>query len=403
MKPFLLCAAVLLAACSKAPEPASAPAREPAAAPAAANRVTLDAAAQKASGVAIEVAAQRALPETIRASARITNDENQTWRVGAVTDGRVIRVLAAPGDFVKAGQPLARIHGHDVHDSRALYRNAQTELMRATANVQYSAKARDRARRLYDMKAGSLEQLEHAEAELRNSEASLATARVEVERTRLHLVEFLGVPEGGGHDHQPGAESDDADLIPIRSPAAGVVIARNITPGAVVTPSTDLFVLTNLSSVWAIAEVNEESLPKLAPGMPVRVSVQAWPGQSFPGRIGRLGEALDPSTRTVKVRVDLPNRAGRLKPEMYATAEIQVGASQPAVFVPEQAVQEVRGQKVVFVQTAPSAFEVRPVDTGQSLDGAVEITRGLRSGERVAAHGAFVLKSEYLKAALSGE
>ena len=401
MKPLLpILAACLLAGCGaqKTPPPTESKAAAPAG-----NTVVLDEAAQKSAGVTTDVAGERMLPETIRASARLTNDDNHTWRVGAVTEGRVVRVLAAPGDFVQAGTPLAAIHSHEVHDSRAQYRNSQTELMRATANVQYAQKARDRARRLLDLKAGSLEQLEHAEAELRNAEAALSTARTETERNHSHLVEFLGVSEEGGHEHQPGAESDDRDLIPVRAPASGTVITRNVTPGAVVTPATDLFVLSDLSSLWAIAEVNEENLPRLRPGMPVRVQVQAWPNEPFSGRIGKLGEALDAATRTVKVRVELANRAGRLKPEMYATAEIDIGAGSSAVFVPEEATQEVRGQTVVFVRTAPAKFEVRPVETGRVVSGVVEIRRGLRAGEQVATHGAFVLKSEYLKAALAGE
>jgi membrane fusion protein, heavy metal efflux system len=404
MRTLFLCAAVLaLAGCTakNAPPVSEAKTAAPAAQPS--NTVTLAAAAQRASGVAVDAVTERSLPETIRASARLTHDENLTWRVGAVTDGRVIQVLAAPGDSVQAGQPLARIHGHDIHDSRALYRNAKTELMRAEANVQFAEKARDRAKRLYDMKAGSLEQLERAETELKNSQAALATAKTEVERNRQHLVEFLGVSEEGGHDHQPGADSDEADLIPVRSPASGTVVTRNITPGTVVTPATDLFLLSNLSSLWAIAEVNEEYLSKLRVGMPARIFVQAWPDQAFPGRIGKLGEALDPATRTLKVRIDVPNPSGKLKPEMYATSEIDVGSSRAGVFVPEEALQEVRGQIVVFVQTGPETFEARPVETGQALGGSREIRRGLRSGDRVATRGAFILKSEYLKATLSGE
>ncbi|MGE5645458.1 MAG: efflux RND transporter periplasmic adaptor subunit [Acidobacteriota bacterium] len=397
-------AALLLAACSKREAPAGAAAAENAAQPAgASNVVVLAPAAQQQAGVRVETAANRPVPETIRASARLTNDENLTWRVGAITEGRVVQVLAAPGDFVKAGLPLARIHSHEVHDSRAQYRNAQTELMRTNANYQYALKARDRARRLFELKAGSQEQVEHAEAELRNAEAAASTARIEADRTRRHLVEFLGVPEEGGDDHQPGAESDERDLIPVRSPAAGTVLARNVTPGTVVTPSNDLFVLCDLSSLWAIAEVNQDYLSKLREGMPVRVFVQAWPGQPFAGKIGQIGQSLDPATRTVKVRVDLPNRSGRLKPEMYASAEIELGNSEPAVFVPEEATQEVRGQNVVFVRSAPDRFEVRPIETGRRLDGALEILRGVRAGEPVAVRGAFVLKSEYLKAALSGE
>ncbi|HWC00558.1 MAG TPA: efflux RND transporter periplasmic adaptor subunit, partial [Bryobacteraceae bacterium] len=275
-------ATLLLAACSKeqGPPPAAANGAEGKAA-GTSNIVVLEPAAQKSAGIETEMAVNRPIPETIRAAARLTNDENLTWRVGAITEGRVVQVLAAPGNFVEAGRPLARIHSHDVHDSRAQYRNAQTELVRANANYQYSLKARDRARRLFELKAGSQEQVEHAEAELRNSEAAVSTARTEVARTRQHLVEFLGVPAEGGDDHQPGNESDERDLIPVRSPASGTVLTRNVTPGTVVTPSSDLFILCDLSSLWAIAEVNQDYLPKLRVGMPARIFVQAWPDQPF--------------------------------------------------------------------------------------------------------------------------
>lgn len=395
--------AVLLAAgCTreKTPPQPPAPAKPE---PAAANTVTLDEGAQKGAGVRVEAATERSLPEVVRASARLTNDENHTWRVGAITEGRVVKVFATAGDTVEEGRPLARIHTHEVHDARAEYRKAKTELTRAQAALGYAQKVRDRARRLFDLKAGSLEQMERAESELRNDEAALTTARSEVVRTRSHLEEFLGVPAEGSDEHKQLSEADDNDLIPVRAPASGTVLTRGVTPGTVVTPANDLFVVSNLSTLWAIAEVNEEHLSKLRVGMPVRIFVQAWGTQPFPGRIGKLGEALDPATRTVKVRVEVPNRTGRLKPEMYATAEIEIGGTQSAVFVPQDAAQEVRGQNVVFVRTQPGRFEVRPVETGRTLDGALEIRRGLRGGETVATAGSFILKSEYLKAALQGE
>jgi len=293
------------------------------------------------------------------------------------------------------------LHGHDVHDSRAQFRAAQAGVLRANSTLQYTRKARDRAKRLYELKAGSLEQLEHAEAELRNAEADATRAGTEVDRVRSHLVEFLGVPAEGGVELQPGQDADVRDLIPILSPATGTVLVRNITPGTVVSSASDLFIISDLSNLWAMAEVNEEHLARLKVGMPVRVYVQAWPQQPFSGRIGKLGEALDPATRTVKVRVDLPNRAGRLKPEMYASAEIDTGSSRSAVFVAEEAIQEVRGQAVVFVQLKANQFEVRPVETGRTLDGVTEIRRGVKTGETIASRGAFILKSEYLKSSMT--
>lgn len=392
----LLCVTVLaLAGCSRSSPPPTAEAKAPPAK--SADTVTLNEAAQRGAGIRVEPAAERSMPEVVRANARLTNDEERTWRVGAITDGRVVAVLAAPGDTVQEGRPLARLHSHEIHDSRARYRNAQSELQRAKHSVAYASKLRERARRLLELKAASQEQVEHADSELRNAEAVQTNAENELARHRSHLEEFLGIPaEDDGRD-------DERDLIPVRAPASGTVLVRNVTQGAVVTPSLDLFVISNLQSLWAIAEVNEEHLGKLRPGMPVRIQVQAWAKKPFAGRIAKLGESLDPQTRTVKVRVAVPNESGYLKPEMYATADIDVGASRRAIFVSADAPQEIRGETVVFVQSAPDKFQARHVETGRAIDRSLEIVRGLSPGELVVVSGAFVLKSEHLKASLADE
>ena len=369
---------------------------------AAANEVKLAAAAQKDSGVEVRSAELRSLPQVLRAPARILNDENRTWRVGAIVESRIVSVLANPGDRVMQGQVLARMHSHDIHQSRAEYRKAVAELSRLQSAQALALRVRDRAQRLYDLKAGSLADLEQAEAELRNAQTAVANARAEYERTHQHLVEFLGIP-AGAPEHQQGGEHDENEYILVKAPAPGVILSRNVTPGTVVTPANDLFVISDLSHLWAMAEVGEENLSRLRVGMPVQLSVQAYADHSFPGRIAKIGDVLDPATRTVRVRVDVANPRGRLKPEMYATAEIGLGESAPAVFVPSDAAQEVRGATVVFVRTAPDCFEVRPVQAGRSLDGSVQIVSGLRPGEPVAVRGAFALKSEFLRSALAEE
>jgi multidrug efflux pump subunit AcrA (membrane-fusion protein) len=385
-----------MTACSHPPEAPEVPAK----AEAPSNSVALAPAAQKEAGVAVEQVQARSLPQVLRSTARITNDENRTWRVGAVTEGRIVSVRANPGDSVQRGQVLARVHTHQIHEARADYRKAVTDLERLKSDESFARRARDRAKRLFDLKAGSLEQWEHSETELRGAELAVSNARVDLERARNHLVDFLGIP-ADDPDHGKGGDEDD--YIPVRSPAAGVVLARNVTPGTVVTPAHDLFLVSDLTRLWAIAEVNEEFLGRLRAGMPVRVYVQAYGAEAFRGRIGKLGETLDPATRTIKVRVELPNPGGRLKPEMYATTEIELGGSERAVFVPEEAIQEVRGRQAVFVRSAADRFEVRPVEPGRSVGDATEIRRGLQPGEWIAVRGSFILKSEFLKSSLADE
>jgi membrane fusion protein, heavy metal efflux system len=114
----------------------------------------------------------------------------------------------------------------------------------------------------------------------------------------------------------------------------------------------------------------------------------------------QLGPQLDPATRTLTVRVLIPNRDGRLRPEMFATAEIARGASRQALFVPEVAVQSLNGEPVVFVRRGKSEFEATPVKAGVHVDRQVEITQGLKDGEEVVTRGAFVVKSQFLTRSL---
>jgi len=406
-KSALLLLAVLGVGCTKPPAPAASAPREETKARGReeARLVELDAAGMKEANVQVVQAAERSVPLVVRANGRLTTNENTTWRVGAITDGRIIVASAKVGDHVEKGQVLARMHSHDIHESRALYRKAVGDHNRMESNAAFATKQRDRMKRLYEMKAASQEQVEQAENELKNAQNAQKNAEIEVNRTRMHLVEFLEIPVEGAeeHQHDPSPETHLEDLIPIRAPAAGIVLTRNITPGAVVSTAGDLFVICDLSTIWAMAAVQEEFLSKVHTGMRARLSVQAYPEKTFAGRIVKIDEKLDAETRTVPVRVEVDNRNGLLKPEMYATVELDAGGSEAALFVPQVAVQDVNGQPTVFVEKAPGKFEARPVELGRTLEGLVRIPSGLKAGERVVAGGSFILKSQLLKASLSEE
>lgn len=398
-------AALLLAACGGS-DPAGAVAVSEPPAPTgqqAPHEVVLDDVAQKEAGLVVRKVDVRALPEVIRVTGRITINENQTWRVGAVTDGRIVHVLAREGDQVEEGQILARLHSHDVHESRAAFRRAVADLDRLQAGLNYALSVRNRTQRLYELKAASLQQLEQAEAELRNAETAVANGKVELERTRTHLEDFLGVPASIPTDHPPEPGYDIHDLVPIRAPSGGTLLKRNVTAGTVVEPSQDLFVITDLSTLWTMAAVNEEHLSKLRIGMPVRVSVQAYPHRSFAGRLTKLDTELDPTTRTITARVEVPNPDGLLKPEMYALAEMELSGARAAVFIPEVAVQEVDGKRSVFVRSGRNRFEPKPVETAPGVGGNVEVVAGLRPGDEVVVEGSFLLKSQLLKSTLAEE
>lgn len=401
MRPIVfILTAILLGCTGKTEAPPVAAAAKDEAAPEAPKEIVLDENQLRQAQLTIRTAGTQAMPEVITSNGRITVNENQSWHVGAITDGKIIRVHVFPGDRVAKDQLLAGMHSHDIHEGRADYRKALEEVARLKTAVSYSQRHRDRAQRLFDLKAGSLEQLEHAEAELKNTQSALENAHTELDRSRRHLVEFLQVPLDDHEDHEPGDTEHEGDLIPVKAPAAGVVIDRKVTAGSVASQGDELFVISDLSTVWMIAAVNEEHLGKIRTGMTVRVHVQAYPDEVFTGRIARIGDQLDPATRTVPARIELANRAGKLKPEMYASAEIAAGATAQAMFIPQEAIQQVEGRPTVFVQVQPGHFEPRPVETGRTLSGSEEIVAGLKPGEQIVIKGSYILKSQLMKGSL---
>jgi cobalt-zinc-cadmium efflux system membrane fusion protein len=219
-----------------------------------------------------------------------------------------------------------------------------------------------------------------------------------LQAARTHLADMLDVP-----DDKISASDLRAETIPIKTPRSGIVMARYVTPGMALNPGAQTFTVSGLATLWMTAAVSEENLAGIRIGMPVTIRVQAYPGVTFGGQIVELGPQLDPATRTLTVRVLVPNNDGRLRPEMYATAEIARGASRSALFVPEVSVQNLNGNRVVFVRRPNSEFEARPVKSGASVNHEVEIVEGLKDGEEVVTAGAFVVKSQFLTRSLAQE
>lgn len=349
--------------------------------------VVLDKTQLQKGHVIVEFVRTQEIVSTLTIPGRLTFSEDQTWHVGAIANGKIENISARVGDSVKANQILGRLHSHEVHEARAGYQQAQTELERARSAQGYAKQRRDRAQRLLELRAGSRQDLETAEADLRNAQAAIEKAQSEVEKERAHLEIFQLPIEG----------TDEEDDIPIPAPAAGLVLERKATVGSVVNSGDELFVITDISSVWMIAAANEVDLSKLHPGQPVRIQVRAYPDREFAARILKLGEELDPATRTLQIRIAVPNPHGLLKPEMYATASVHQFGKRSALVIPEEAIQEIDGVPTVFVQDSENEFRARTVEPGQHTDGGVEIVEGLKRGDAVVVKGGFALKSQMLK------
>jgi RND family efflux transporter MFP subunit len=250
-------------------------------------------------------------------------------------------------------------------------------------------------RRLLQLKAISQAQLEQAVMDRKTAESSLRKANADVDKEIQHLTETLEITaddeESPNHKH-----NEDEELVPIKSTAAGVVVDRKITPGTVVTLGQEAYIITDASSLWCIASFPESALSRIRVGTTVEIDVRAFPGRTFKGRITRLGETIDPNTRTLKVRADLASQ-GVLKPEMLATIRLKLPA-EPALILPESAIQTVEGKSTVFVESAPGKFSPRTVEV-LVQNGKAVILSGLKEGERVAASGSYFLKGQLLREA----
>ena len=356
--------------------------------------VVLSPAAQREGQIETQAARVTTEPEMLRVPGRIVLADNRTWRVGVRTNGVVVAVYAGVGDYVRQGQLLARYHADEVRDARAKYRAAEAELARAEAGSGLAQRNFDRAGRLLELKAASQQQVDQARQDAVAAQAEVRSAQTEVDRLKHLLEKDLRV------DAELNQDAETADDVPIIAPAGGFILEKKVTLGKAVDTMDDTFVIGDLSQVWMLASVRQEQIGGLHVGQPARVTIAGVAAGGFQGRIANLGQALDPQTRTLQVRIVLANPDNQLRPEMLATAEIPAGPPRAAVLVPSDALQQVDGQEVVFVRTAPDRFSVRPVQVAETRNGDTPIVQGLKDGEPVVVKGSFVLKSQLLKATL---
>jgi cobalt-zinc-cadmium efflux system membrane fusion protein len=358
--------------------------------------VSLPEAAQEQAGISTEPTKKMVRSDRVEAPGTLALDEKRTARLGSLVDGLVIRTMAEVGDRVRPGQVLAEMHSPVVHDAWADYRKAVADRRRRETELAFATQAEERAARLLEAKAISRQELQRAEANRIDAEAQLDMARTEVRRAE-EALEHYGVTNA----EDPSGES--GEYIPVRSPLKGVVLQKEITQGTTVTVGSPLFVVADLTELWAVAEIDETDLPLVQAGRDVELRVAAYPGETFPGRITFVADTVNPRTRRVTVRCQVPNGGGRLKPEMYAAVTLSAGEPREILAVPSGAIQEIRGRPLVFVRTAEGAFERRDVAVGPEAEGWVEVRSGVEEGESVATTGSFLLKSELLKGTLAEE
>lgn len=308
--------------------------------------------------------------------------------VGPRTAARISRVNVNVGDRVERGAPLATVDSSEFGRARGAFITAAARVEQAQATYQRQELLRqDHISSVSDFEA---------------ARANLATARADLESARSALVALgLGAP---------GAGDSAGSAVTLRSPIAGVVVARQAIVGQNVDAAASLFTVADLSELWVLLTAYERDLGRVTVGQEVSVTLGALPGRELRGRVTHVGELLDERTRSARVRVVVPNEDRTLRPGMFCRARLLgTDATQPAederpaLTVPAAAIQRVAGEEVVFVRGADGTFTVRRVRVGARAAATVEIQSGLREGEDVVADGALTLKAELERSSFADE
>lgn len=332
--------------------------------------------AQRA-GIKVETLASQAFADSITVTATIRPNQDRIARVAPRVEGRIIAVSAKLGDTVRAGQSLA------VLDSLAIG-EAQSALRQAQSNHRVAQSDFKRAEAL--------------SAEEIIAQRDFLKARSELEKTSSELraaqdkLQLLG-----------GSAQGAVSTFALNAPLAGTIVQKAAIVGELGTPAAPLFTVADLSRVWIEANLTEDALSKVHVGAEATVKVAAYPAEQFKGRVTYVASLLDKDSRTVPARIEVDNKDGRLKPEMFATATIDTnGAKREALSVPNGAILLLQGQPTIFVAKG-EGYESRAIEPGEKLSGRTVIKSGVAAGEKVVTAGAYALKARLLKSQIGDE
>ena len=322
---------------------------------------------QRLYGVQTGTATIETAAQTLRAVGKIQMDETHQVRVQSRVDGWIEEVFADyMGQSVHKGQPLLTLYSPELLASQQEY--------------------------LLALRAKNILSASTVPGVTAGNDSLIQAARRRLELLDLTEEQIQELTRTG----QP------LRAVPLYSPSSGYITARNAFPKQRVTPETELYTLSDLSRVWVMANVLEMEAPSLRVGQAAIVTTAREAAISSPARIDYIQPALDESTRTVKVRLELDNAGMKWKPDMFVNVEFRLGGA-PGLFVPMDAVLDSGLAKTVYLDLGDGHFEPRTVETGREFNGKVEIVKGLTAGERIVISGNFLVDSESrLRAAGSG-
>lgn len=318
-------------------------------------------------------------------AARIEVDETRIMRVGSPVMGRIASLSIQEGQEVTRGQTIALLNSTGLSD-------AQLAFIKAISQEQLAKRAVERAHLLIKADVIGSAELQRREADLFEAQAALAGSREQ--------LQLLGMP------HEAIEELEKTKTIHsvsrVSSSMDGTVMVRKVAPGQVVQPADTVCEIADLSHVWLVADVPEQSAGHLTIGQAVEAEIAALPHQTFRGRLNFVSATVDPSTHTVRVRMDMPNPKRRLKPAMLATMVLK-DALEREQLVPATAVVREGNVEHVFVERDAGTFVLRPVVLGGEIGARRIVESGLRPGEKIVINGAFHLNNERRRRSLRSD
>lgn len=311
----------------------------------------------------------------------VTPDQDRTIDVVARVGGQVREVPRQLGDAVRAGATLAVIESTEIAQAEAAYHVALSK-----AELARSQLAREN---------GLRRQKISSEQEYQAARQAATETEIELQAAARKLT-LLGI------DLKSLGSATPADRglvrVPIIAPIDGTLIEKHVAVGNQVTDSTALFRIANLDRVWVIASAFEKNMGQVALGQTAKVTLAAYPGREFEGKVTWISDLVDEKTRTLKLRIEVDNKDRALRPGSFARVKLSTAPLHEVVAVPVDAVQRQKSESIVFVDEGNGLFKRREVAVGARSRETVEILFGLEPGERVVTNGAFTLKSELGKA-----
>jgi RND family efflux transporter MFP subunit len=341
--------------------------------------VSLTLEAIERAGITTVTARIEASSATLTVPATVTSNAYRDTRVNALVSGVVRQVTAELGSAVARGATLAVVVSTDLAEAQMKYLST-----RATLAADHQKLAR--TDKLVTLGAASRQELEDVTAMHTGHATEVAAAR-----QRLLLL--------GLSPRQVEALSDASHIVSevtVPAPADGVVIARSVNPGQVVGAGQELFVVTDLATVWVIGDLYEMDVATARVGSDATVGFPAAPSRRLRGRVAYIDPRVDPATRTAKVRVEVPNPSADLRLGMYVTLTFRTSSGERRLLVPRAAVQSIGDRSVVYVAVdeGEGRFVERPVRLGQATGDSVQVLEGVKPGEKVVAGGSFFLRAE---------